>query len=179
VFGDDGEIIEFQIRTAEMHEEAEYGVAAHWHYDESGSRLPNRELKWVKELAIIQKDILNNLSDLESMKVDFLQTRIFVFTPKGDVIDLPEGASPVDFAYHIHTEVGHKCTAATVNDNIVKLDTQLKNGDVVEILIDKNRKGPNLDWLDFVKTHTARYHIKNHKKAKVTGWLKSVLPNKK
>lgn len=178
VFGDDGEIIEFQIRTQQMHDEAEYGVAAHWHYDEKGSRLPNRDLKWVKELAEIQKDILNNLSDLESMKVDFLQTRIFVFTPKGDVIDLPEGATPVDFAYHIHTEIGHQCSAAMVNDKIVKLDTSLKNGDVVEIITDKHRKGPNQDWGEFVKTHTAKYHIKSYKKAKLTGWLKSVLPKK-
>jgi len=178
VFSDNGEIIEFQIRTLQMHEEAEYGVAAHWQYDENGSRLPARQLKWVKELAEIQKDILQNLTDLEAMKVDFLQTRIFVFTPKGDVIDLPEGATPVDFAYHIHTEIGSKCSAATVNDKIVKLDTSLNNGDVVEIIIDKNRKGPNQDWLSFVKTHTAKCHIKNQKKTKLTGWLKSVLPKK-
>ncbi len=178
VFSDSGEIIEFQIRTQHMHEEAEYGIAAHWHYDENGSRLPARQLKWVKELAEIQKDILQNLTDLEAMKVDFLQTRIFVFTPKGDVIDLPEGATPVDFAYHIHTEIGSKCSAATVNDKIVKLDTSLNNGDVVEIIIDKNRKGPNQDWLSFVKTHTAKYHIKTQKKTKLTGWLKSVLPKK-
>ncbi len=178
IFGDEGEIIEFQIRTQQMHDEAEYGVAAHWHYDENGSRLPNRDLKWVKELADIQKDMLNNLSDLESMKVDFLQTRIFVFTPKGDVIDLPEGATPVDFAYHIHTEIGHQCTAATVNDKIVKLDTILNNGDVVEIITDKNRKGPNPDWAEFVKTQTAKAHINNYKKSKLSNWLKSVLPNK-
>lgn len=178
VFNEKGDVVEFQIRTTQMHEEAEYGVAAHWHYDEKGSRLPARQLKWVKELAEIQKDILQNLTDLEEMKVDFLQSRIFVFTPKGDVIDLPEGASPVDFAYHIHTEIGNKCSAATVNDKMVKLDTPLKNGDVVEIIQDKNRKGPNQDWLTFVKTHTAKYHIKNQKKTKLTGWLKSVLPKK-
>ncbi|MBI5728381.1 MAG: bifunctional (p)ppGpp synthetase/guanosine-3',5'-bis(diphosphate) 3'-pyrophosphohydrolase [Candidatus Magasanikbacteria bacterium] len=178
VFGDDGEIVEFQMRTPTMHEEAEFGVAAHWHYDEQGARLPRHEVKWAAELAEIQRDILNHLSDLEEMKVDFLQNRIFVFTPKGDVIDLPEEATPVDFAYHIHTDVGHKCSGAVVNDRMVNLDTPLRNGDVVEILVDKNRKGPNPDWMNFVKTHSARYHIKNYHKATFTDWLKSVLPKK-
>ncbi|MBI2989857.1 MAG: bifunctional (p)ppGpp synthetase/guanosine-3',5'-bis(diphosphate) 3'-pyrophosphohydrolase [Candidatus Magasanikbacteria bacterium] len=183
VFGDGGEVIEFQIRTPQMHEEAEYGVSAHWHYDEYGERLPKKEIKWAQELADIQKDILNRLSDLEEMKVDFLQTRIFVFTPKGDVIDLPEGASPVDFAYHIHTEIGNKCTGSMINDKLLPLSTPLKNGDVVDIVTDKNRKGPSQDWLNFVKTHTARYHIKTQLKQQertaLTRWLKSVLPGKK
>ncbi len=176
VFGDGGEIVEFQIRTPQMDEEAQFGVAAHWHYDEKGSRLPKREVAWAKELAEIQKDILNKLDDLEELKIDFLKTRIFVFTPKGDVIDLPEGASPVDFAYHIHTEVGNKCMAARVNDKVVKLDTELNNGDVVEIITDKNRKGPSQDWLTFVKTHTARTRIRAAQKKSLTGWLKAVLP---
>jgi len=182
VFSDGGEAIEFQIRTNDMHEEAEYGVSAHWHYDEKGSRAPKREVKWVQELAEIQKDILNRLSDLEEMKVDFLQSRIFVFTPKGDVIDLPEGASPIDFAYHIHTDIGNKCVGSIVNDKMVPLSTELKNGDVVDIQTDKNRKGPSGDWLNYVKTHTARYHIKSElksqEKATLTKWLKSVLPRK-
>ena len=165
-----------------MHEEAEYGVAAHWHYDEHGSRLPKKEIRWAEELAEIQKDILNKLSDLEEMKVDFLQTRIFVFTPKGDVIDLPEGATPVDFAYHIHTDIGNHCAGAIINDKIASLDTGLKNGDVVDIMIDKNRKGPSQDWLEFAKTHTARLHIKSQmkhqQKRAITRWLKSVLPGK-
>jgi len=178
VFSDDGEIIEFQIRTQQMHEEAEYGIAAHWHYDENGSRRPSREIQWAKELAEIQREILTKLSDLEAIKVDFLQTRIFVFTPKGDVIDLPEGATPVDFAYHIHSEIGNKCTGALVNDKMVSLDTQLKNGDVVEIIIDKNRKAPGQDWLQFVKTHTARTHIRQSEKNSqgISSWIKSVLP---
>ncbi len=176
VFGEAGEIVEFQIRTPEMHEEAEFGVAAHWHYDESGSRLPSKEVKWVKELAEIQKEILNKLSDLEEIKIDFLQTRIFVFTPKGDVIDLPEGATPVDFAYHIHTDIGNKCSGAMVNEKMVSLDSELKNGDVVEIVVNKNRKLPSVDWLKFAKTHTARSRIKAAQKSKLTGWLKSVLP---
>lgn len=179
VFGDNGEVIEFQIRTQQMHDEALYGIAAHWHYDERGERLPKRDIQWAKELAEIQKDVLNKLSDLESIKVDFLQTRIFVFTPKGDVIDLPEGATAIDFAYHIHTDIGNKCNGAIVNDKMVNLGTTLQNGDVVEILIDKNRKGPSQDWLTFAKTHTARSHIKSHQKSsKLPNWLKSVLPNK-
>ncbi|OGH60170.1 MAG: hypothetical protein A2725_04660 [Candidatus Magasanikbacteria bacterium RIFCSPHIGHO2_01_FULL_33_34] len=179
VFDDQGDLIEFQIRTLEMHDEAEYGVAAHWHYDERGSRLPAKEILWVKELAEIQKDILNKLSDLEEIKVDFLQSRIFVFTPKGDVIDLPEDATPVDFAYHIHTDIGKKCNGVRINEKMARLDTPLRNGDVVDIIVDKNRKGPNQDWLSFVKTHTAKNHIKNQQKStRLTGWLKSVLPKK-
>jgi GTP pyrophosphokinase len=172
VFGVDGEHIEFQIRTIEMHEEAQFGVAAHWHYDENGARMPKREVKWAQELAEIQKDILNKLQDLEELKIDFLQTRIFVFTPKGDVIDLPEHATPVDFAYHIHTDIGNKCIAARVNDKMVALDSALRNGDVVEIITDKNRKSPNPEWLEFVKTHSARNHIKNAQKKSGGRWLK-------
>lgn len=175
IFDDHGEVIEFQIRTPEMHEEAEYGIAAHWHYDEHGARLPLRELRWVKELAEIQKEMLNKLSDLEELKVDFLQTRIFVFTPKGDVIDLPEDATPVDFAYHIHSDIGDKCTGARVNDKLVSLDTPIKNGDIVEIIVDKNRKGPNEDWLKFIKTHTAKYHIRSAQKGILPHWIHSVL----
>lgn len=181
VFTENGELIEFQIRTQEMHENAEYGVAAHWHYDEKGVKKPAREVKWVRELAEIQKEILNKLSDLEEIKVDFLQTRIFVFTPKGDVIDLPEGANPIDFAYHIHSEVGNKCIAAVVNDKISNLATELHNGDVVEITTDKNRKGPSPDWLKIAKTHTAKIHIRNALKKQgrsFSSFIKSVLPKK-
>ena len=178
VFTPDGELVEFQIRTQEMHEEAEFGIAAHWHYDEEGARMPKKEVAWAKELAEIQKDMLTKLNDLEEMKVDFLQSRIFVFTPKGDVIDLPDGATPIDFAYHIHTDIGNKCNGAIVNDKMVSLDTELKNGDVIDIILDKNRKEPNPDWISFVKTHTAKSHIKNAAKKKRTSWIKSVLPNK-
>ncbi len=179
VFLENGDTIEFQIRTTEMHEEAEYGVAAHWHYDENGALIPKKELRWVKELAEIQKDLLNGLSDLEEIKVNFLQDRIFVFTPKGDVIDLPEGATPIDFGYHIHSDIGNKCSGAIVNDKLTSLETALKNGDVVEILVDKNRKGPNPDWINVVKTQTARAHIRGKQKSRLSGWLKAVLPRKK
>jgi len=179
VFADEGKTVEFQIRTQEMHDEAEYGIAAHWHYDERGARLPSKEVEWAKELARMQKDILNNLSDLEEMKVDFFRNRIFVFTPQGDVIDLPEDATPIDFAYHIHTQVGDKCNGARVNDHLVSLDTPLKSGDVIEIITDKNRKGPSQDWLKMAKTHTAKMHIKNTLNANKKTWLEAILPRKK
>ncbi len=179
VFAEGGEPVEFQIRTPEMHENAEYGIAAHWHYDEKGSRMPEKKIKWVKELAEIQKEILNKLSDLEEIKVDFLKRRIFVFTPKGDVIDLPECATPIDFAYHIHSEIGNKCIGAVVNEKMVSLDTELQNGDVVEISTDKNRKSPSPDWIKIAKTHTAKTHIKNalkkHQKHGISKFLQSVL----
>ncbi|MFA5211176.1 MAG: RelA/SpoT family protein [Patescibacteria group bacterium] len=183
VFGDaDGQPIEFQIRTEAMHEHAEYGIAAHWHYDEYGSRMPKREVDWARELADIQKDILNKLSDLEQIKIDFLQTRIFVFTPKGDVIDLPEGSTPVDFAYSIHTDIGNKCTGVLINEKMSPLDTSLNNGDVVDIIIDKKRKGPNEEWLEFVKTHSAQIHIRDAMKKNrgktISKIIKSVLSKK-
>ncbi len=179
VFCIDGKMVEFQIRTKEMHEEAEFGVSAHWLYDEKGSRLPTKDVTWAKELARIQQEILVNLSDVENLRIDFFQNRIFAFTPKGDVIDLPEDATPVDFAYHIHSEVGNRCTGVRVNDQLVSLDTALKSGDVVEIITDKNRKGPSPDWLKSAKTHLARTHIKNHLKTNtLSSWLKQILPTK-
>jgi GTP pyrophosphokinase len=180
IFCADGKVVEFQIRTQEMHYEAEFGVAAHWHYDERGIKLPAKDVIWAKELAQIQKDILINLSDLEQLKIDFFKNRIFAFTPQGDVIDLPEDATPVDFAYHIHSEVGNKCTGAKINDELASLDSLLKSGDVIEIILDKNRKRPNPDWLKFVKTHVARSRIKTSiKKRSLSSWLKYILPTKK
>lgn len=179
VFCDEGKVVEFQIRTQTMHEEAEYGAAAHWHYDEQGHRLPTRDFNWAKELAGMQQEILKNSSDLEEMKFDFFQSRIFVFTPQGDVIDLPEKATPVDFAYHIHTEVGNKCNGAKVNDQLVSLDTTLKSGDVVDIIVDKNRKGPSPDWIKFAKTHIAKSHIKAQASKNSLNWIKNILPIKK
>ena len=186
VFCDDGRVVEFQIRTPEMHEEAEFGVASHWHYEDrkKGEAVrppPKKDVAWAKELAKIQKEILNNISDLESIKIDFFQNRIFVFTPNGDVIDLPENATAIDFAYHIHTDIGNKCNGALVNDQMVSLDTSLKSGDVVEVIVDKNRKGPSRDWLKFVKTNVAKTRIKASLNTgfKKKGWLQSILPIKK
>lgn len=179
VFCIDGKIVEFQIRTQQMHYEAEYGVAAHWHYDERGMKLPAKDVAWARELADIQKDILNNLTDLEQIKIDFFRNRIFAFTPQGDVIDLPEDATPIDFAYHIHSEIGNKCSGAKINDHMASLDTPLQSGDVVEIIVDKNRKGPNPDWMKSVKTQLAKSHIKNSLKNSSLNWIKFILPNKK
>jgi len=179
VFGEEGQIMEFQIRTQTMHDEAEYGVSSHWHYDEYGVRLPAKNIVWAEELAKLQKEILTNLSDLEEMKIDFFRNHIFAFTPKGDVIDLPEDATPVDFAYHIHTDIGNHCNGAKVNDQLVSLDTPLKSGDVVEITTSKDRKGPSQDWLKTVKTHAAKTHIKNSLNKSKLQWLKSMLPGKK
>lgn len=179
VFCEEGRVVEFQIRTPEMHEEAEFGIASHWHYDENKdghARPPAKDISWAAELARIQKEVLNNLSDLDVLKVDFFQNRIFVFTPKGDVIDLPENATAVDFAYSIHTNIGNKCNGALVNDQMVSLDTPLKSGDVVEVIMDKNRKGPSRDWLKFVKTHAAREHIRQYLNAEKKHWLKNLIP---
>ncbi len=160
VFTEHGRIVEFQIRTLEMHDLAEYGIAAHWRYKEE-SGLRKKQTAWIKQLLEIQKMIKDNENYLKNIKIDVFQNRIFIFTPKGDVIDLPEDATPIDFAYHVHTDIGNKCTGARVNDQIVPLETKLKSGDVVEIIINKNRKKPNHDWLDFVKTDMAREKIKN------------------
>ncbi len=165
VFAKDGHIVEFQIRTEQMHAEAEYGIAAHWYYEESDSlHHTDKRLEWVEELAKWQAE-LGEIKDtkkyLETLKIDVFQNRIFVFTPDGDVIDLPEESTVVDFAYHIHTEVGDHCISAKVNGKIVPLNFKLKSGDMAEIIIDKNRKSPNPDWLKFVKTGTARSKIRS------------------
>lgn len=179
VFCDEGKIVEFQIRTKAMHEEAEYGATiGHWNYDKSSGTRSKKEYNWAKELAKMQKEVLNNLKDLEEMKVDFFRNHIFVFTPKGDVIDLPEDATPIDFAYHIHTEIGNRCNGAKINDQMVSLDSILKSGDVVDIITDKNRKGPSPDWLKFVKTHAAKNHIKAALNNSKTSWIKELFEKK-
>jgi GTP pyrophosphokinase len=177
VFSEGGEVVEFQIRTAEMHDLAEYGIAAHWRYKEGTGR-PVKNLRWMEELVNIQKELANRkdfMEQLEMMKIDVFKDRIFVFTPNGDVIDLPEGATPVDFAYAIHTEIGNTCVAARVNEALNNLDTSLKSGDVVEIITDKNRRGPNADWLKFVRTRHARNKIKDATRFSVRGWLSNVI----
>ncbi|MCK4781569.1 bifunctional (p)ppGpp synthetase/guanosine-3',5'-bis(diphosphate) 3'-pyrophosphohydrolase [Candidatus Parcubacteria bacterium] len=167
-----GKIIEFQIRTPKMHKEAEFGIAAHWYYSEQrglASRIkklitkaPEKKLQWVKQLQEWQEEAKDFSPDeyLKSLKIDFFKNRIFVFTPRGDVIDLPDGATAVDFAYAVHTEVGNQCAGAKINEKMVSLSQPLKNEDVVEIIIDKKRI-PSQDWLKFVKTNMARSRIKN------------------
>ncbi len=163
VFCEEGKIVEFQVRTGEMHQAAEYGVAAHWHYDETGKRSDalKNQFSWVNEILERQKDIEDRSQYLESLKLDVFAAHIFVFTPNGDVIELPEDATPVDFAYAIHSDIGNHCVATRVNDKMVSLDTPLKSGDVCDIIVDKNRKSANADWLDFVKTTNARDKIKH------------------
>ncbi len=161
VFATEGQIVEFQIRTQEMHEQAEFGIAAHWHYKQKGSlQLPAKQQHWIKELVNIQKKVKDNDQYLQQIKLDIFRDLIFIFTPKGDVIELPEGATPIDFAYHIHSDLGNKCIGAKINEQIAPLDTKLLSGDMVEIMIDKNRKKPNEDWLKIVKTKSAREHIR-------------------
>lgn len=178
IFTDDGEILEIQIRAEEMHDEAEFGIAAHWRYDESGKRaLVDKEIRWMQDLAQIQKDFEGKkqfLEGLESLKIDVFQSHIFVFTPKGDVIDLPENATPIDFAYSIHSDIGNQCAGAVINEQIQSLDTPLRSGDVVHIITNKDRKGPSPDWLKFVKTRTARSKIKTNINAKKTSWLERI-----
>lgn len=161
VFTDEGEIVEFQIRTEAMHEEAEYGIAAHWHYKEGGAAVNHHDIQWIKDLVEWQKNIKDNEQFLRDIKLDIFQDRIFVFTPNGDVFDLPDGSTPVDFAYHVHTSLGDKCTGARVNSAMAHLSYKLKSGDVVEIIVDKNRKGPSVHWLEFVNTSMARSKIKS------------------
>jgi GTP pyrophosphokinase len=171
VFCDGGEIVEIQIRTERMHEEAEYGIAAHWHYVEEGKEAPTAlkaHIAWVKDLITLQQDALKDqgkfFENLEKLKIDVFQKRIFVFTPKGDVIDLPEDATPVDFAYAIHSDIGNRCASARINNEIAPLDAKLYSGDMCEITVDKNRKGPNPDWLKSVKTQHAKERIRAYAK---------------
>lgn len=169
VIGPEEKIIEFQIRTKEMHEDNEYGIAAHWLYEQSrrGEKTPQKhlseELKWVEQLKNWQEKYESYAEEpeefLQAMKIDFFKRRIFAITPRGDVIDLPAEATPVDFAYQIHSEIGDSCVGAKVNNQLVALDYKLKSGDLVEILTQKNKK-PSEGWLQFVKTSIARDHIK-------------------
>ncbi len=163
VFCTEGKIIEIQIKTQKMHQEAEWGIAAHWHYAEKKESIPisKEKIAWVKQLALWQKKLASSEEFAESLKIDIFQDRIFAFTPRGDVKDLPEGATAIDFAYAIHSELGHKCIGAKANGKIIPLDDKLKNGDVVEILTSKIPQGPRRDWLTFIKTNFARNKIKN------------------
>ncbi len=169
VFGPKNRIVEVQIRTFAMHEEAEYGVAAHWAYSEAkttgkisdtkGVSVDIDRLNWVKQLASWQEEIVDSKDFLEAVKFDALSDHNFIFSPKGDVYDLPVGATPVDFAFGVHTKLGNYIQGAKVDGKVVPLSTELKSGQVVEIIKSKNPKKPNRDWLRFVKTPTARRAI--------------------
>ncbi|MBI4389026.1 MAG: bifunctional (p)ppGpp synthetase/guanosine-3',5'-bis(diphosphate) 3'-pyrophosphohydrolase [Nitrospinae bacterium] len=161
VIGPEGKRVEVQIRTEEMHRVAEEGIAAHWQYKEGGSGQPKqgeKQLLWVRHLLESQKDLTNPTEFLNAFKVDLFPHEVYVFTPQGHVIALPKGASPVDFAYEVHTDIGSHCFAAKVNGKIVPLRYRLRNGDRVEIVTSK-QKTPSRDWLSFVKTSKARSKI--------------------
>ncbi|MFA0762970.1 MAG: hypothetical protein REDVDVYQ_000433 [Candidatus Fervidibacter sp.] len=170
VLGPGGEVMEVQIRTWEMHRNAEYGIAAHWRYKEGdkgqGTRddLLDQALSWLRQLMELHQDMRDAAEFTRSVLSDLFKDQVFVFTPKGDVLELPKGATPIDFAYRIHTEIGHRCIGAKVNGKLVPLDYQLQTGDVVEILTSKHPKGPSPDWLRFVKTSLARNRIKRYLK---------------
>lgn len=159
-----GEPFEIQIRTSDMHRIAEYGIAAHWKYKEgiesSQDEMENR-LTWLRQMMEWQKELQDPKEFMDSLKIDLFTNQVFVFTPEGEVIDLPLGSTPVDFAYKIHSAVGNKCVGAKVNGRIVPLNFQLGNGQIVEVLTSNNAGGPSRDWLKFVKSTQAKNKIKN------------------
>ena len=166
----DGRALEIQIRTHTMHQVAEFGIAAHWRYKEGGGkdsksdRAYDAKLTWLRELMDWQRDVSDATEFVEGIKLDIFRDQVFVFTPKGEVKDLPAGATPLDFAYRIHTDVGHRTIGAKVNNRLVRLDYKLQNGDIVEIQTTKSEHGPSRDWLDVVKT--------SHAKEKIRAWFK-------
>ena len=176
IFGPKGNFLEIQIRTKKMHDEAEFGIAAHWIYSEKKKSLrnfffpkkinvPEKEIAWVKQLREWQNELGKDDKELmESLKIDFFKNHIFAFTPQGDIIDLPEEATPIDFAYRVHSEIGDRAMSAKANSRIVPLDYKVKNGEVIEIITSKDHKNPSRDWLRFVKTSAAKSHIKKFMK---------------
>lgn len=181
VFGPEQKFIEIQIRTREMHEEAEYGIASHWAYTEHGKpkkgvRAEGKKLEWVRQLSDWQKESTERPEEfLENLRIDFFKNRIFVFTPKGDVKDLPEGATSIDFAFAVHTDLGLKCQGAKINGKLAKLETKLSNGDVVEILEGKSPR-VSRDWLNLATTGNARSKIRAYLKQHDQGLLSRITP---
>ncbi|MFZ3130148.1 MAG: bifunctional (p)ppGpp synthetase/guanosine-3',5'-bis(diphosphate) 3'-pyrophosphohydrolase [Desulfosporosinus sp.] len=169
LIGINGEPFEIQIRTFEMHRTSEYGIAAHWKYKESGSKEAGnkaasvnfeQKLSWLRQLLEWQHDSRDAGEYMESLKIDLFADTVFVFTPKGDVVELPAGSCPIDFAYRVHTDVGHRCIGAKINGRIVPLETKLTNGDILRILTSKQGGAPSRDWLAFVKTSQAKNRIR-------------------
>ena len=180
VIGPEGRPLEIQIRTHEMHETAEYGVAAHWLYKEdpsrtgeergarpdhrSGEHHSHSKVEWLKQLVDWQQDVSDPQEFAETLKADLFEDEVFVFTPKGEVKSLAAGATPLDFAYEIHTDVGHRCVGAKVNGKIVPLHYELQSGDICEVLTSKKERGPSRDWLALAKTTRAQ--------SKIRAWFK-------
>ncbi|MHB8125147.1 MAG: RelA/SpoT family protein [Desulfitobacteriaceae bacterium] len=167
LIGAQGEPFEIQIRTWEMHRTSDYGIAAHWKYKEGSKQSASnfdQKLSWLRQLSEWQHESRDAGEFMESLKIDLFADTVFVFTPKGDVVELPKDSCPVDFAYRVHTDVGHRCIGAKINSRIVPLDTKLSNGDILEILTAKLGNGPSRDWLSFVKTSQAKNRIR--------GWFK-------
>ena len=181
VFGPERKFVEIQIRTERMHEEAEFGIASHWAYIEhgkpkKGARVDHR-LAWVRQLREWQKETERPAEEfLESLKIDFFKNRIFIFTPKGDVKDLPEGSTPIDFAFAVHSDLGYHCGGAKINGKMEKLETKLKNGDMVEILEDKKIKVAR-DWLKMAASSNARSKIRAFIKKNEEGLISRFTPD--
>jgi GTP diphosphokinase / guanosine-3',5'-bis(diphosphate) 3'-diphosphatase len=164
IMGPSGRPVEVQIRTRRMHHVAEYGIAAHWRYKEAGESViadtrVDRKLAWLRQLVEWQNDLKDAREYMDTVKMDLFADEVFVFSPRGDVFDLPRGSTPIDFAYQVHTEVGNHCTGARVNDRIVPIHTELRNGDIVDIITSKNAH-PRMDWLNIAQTHSAKSRIR-------------------
>src|SRR5699024_1109291 len=203
VIGASGKRVEIQIRTKQMHMVAEYGVAAHWAYKEGKTSKVdeedsiNKQMTWFRDLVELQDDAKDASEFMDFVKEDLFKDQVYVFTPNGEVMELPTGSGPIDFAYHIHSDIGNKTIGAKVNGRIVALDYKLKNGDIVNILTNSNSNGPSRDWLKFTNTSKARNRIKRffklqdleenselgesilEKELKETGHSLKVLNNKK
>ncbi|HZC14277.1 MAG TPA: bifunctional (p)ppGpp synthetase/guanosine-3',5'-bis(diphosphate) 3'-pyrophosphohydrolase, partial [Thermoleophilaceae bacterium] len=164
VIGPEGRPLEIQIRTTEMHRTAEFGVAAHWIYKEDGSKPVEEKVEWLRHLLDWQQETSDPQEFAETLKADLFEDEVFVFTPKGEVKSLAAGATPLDFAYEIHTDVGHRCVGAKVNGKIVPLHYTLQSGDIVEVLTSKKERGPSRDWLALAKTTRAQ--------SKIRAWFK-------
>lgn len=176
IFGPEGKTTEFQIRTWEMHEESIYGLAAHWYYKIQRGAATYKTPAWVEEIIDIQKEITTTSELVKKIKLNIFSDRIFVFSPRGDVFELPGQATPIDFAYAVHTNIGNKAAGVIINDRVGRLDQELKNGDFVDILIEKKRPYPNRDWLKFVKTKKARDRIKQFAKKSTLETIKRFIP---
>ncbi len=176
IFGPGGDFLEVQIRTKKMDDEAEYGIASHWIYSEKKRKLknffmkskhavPEEELVWVNQLREWQSDMGKDDQEfMEGLRVDFFKNHIFAFTPRGNIIDLPEDATPIDFAYRVHSEVGNRATGAKANGKMITLDYKIQNGEVIEIVTSRNHKNPSRDWMKFVRTSLAKSQIRKYLK---------------